>query len=657
MTDNHPPAPHGLKATLREYVTHWTIAGSIVAFTGLSPDHWIGHVLQVVPEGVRHVFPQGIDYRLVVVGLGVLMIVADILYRSRQRAKLLALQAARSTAMGGDASNAAHGIAGSASPVRGSLAARRSNRRLPDTMRSTEVEAPEPSAVPQVQIVTSKLRHDLRTPMNAILGYGEVLIAEAAELGIAEHLPELIQFHDDAKRMLERINGALPSSGTDSSVDAGTIRARVRAQLLEPARSLQAVAGALLGQAGHIEAAHSDLDRAHVAACKLAVLVEQLDTRADAAIEEGGAASVERALSRLQPMASQGTSDGTVLVVDDNVMNRDLLSRQLVREGYNVMTASSGREALETMRLNNFDLVLLDVVMPEMDGVQVLEQIEHDTSLAEVPVIMLSALDEMAGAVRCLENGAADYLTKPVDPLLLRARVQSALQLRRLRYDLRHLERELEDSSGAMDRMARSIAPPSIAPNLARGELPSCVQYPEVTAVVVRIEGIDAIATRRPGDVPRLLGAAIAALEKVASDRKLDLTRATDRAFVVIAGATVWNPLHAETAADLALELRKAFQGVMADATEPFHARIGLHTGTLMTGVAGTDTLVLGLWGDAVSTAEAIAAHAPLGTICASNAAFAQWGTRFTSEDPLSLDIPGRGRIPVRRIVGSSAQK
>lgn len=127
-------------------------------------------------------------------------------------------------------------------------------------------------------------------------------------------------------------------------------------------------------------------------------------------------------------------SDGgpALLVVDDNDDNRYTLTRRLKRQGYdNVATAEHGRQALELMAARRFDLVLLDVMMPEMDGLEVLETMKADPALRRIPVVMISALDELDSVARCVELGAEDYLTKPFNPTHLRDRVRACLDRQR----------------------------------------------------------------------------------------------------------------------------------------------------------------------------------------------------------------------------------
>jgi two-component system, cell cycle response regulator len=135
------------------------------------------------------------------------------------------------------------------------------------------------------------------------------------------------------------------------------------------------------------------------------------------------------------PVTNQPPSIPTssLLVVDDNSMNRIMLSRYITKLGYQATMAENGRQALEKLQSEPFDLVLLDVEMPEMDGYQVLEHLKADPRLRDIPVIMISAVEELESVVKCIELGAQDYLPKPFNPVLLRARLTACLERKRLR--------------------------------------------------------------------------------------------------------------------------------------------------------------------------------------------------------------------------------
>ncbi len=533
---------------------------------------------------------------------------------------------------------------------RGVTVSHRSNRAARPQPSVVDTE-PAPPAVSASRLSASKLRHDLRTPMNGILGYCDVLIEEAAALDVERFLPDLRHLHGQANRMLERINDAVPPVTDDAGQDLAVVRARARENLFEPSRALLNEAQSIFAKAGAVEAARPDFERLVSAANKLMVLVEGLARPAGAGEESALEHSVQQALNRLRPSAAQSTgSGGTLLVVDDNAMNRDLLTRQLVRDGYNVQAVGSGREALDALRLQDFDLILLDVIMPEMDGVELLERIEQDPALSGIPVIMMSALDEIGGVARCLEKGAADYMIKPADPVLLRARVRSTLQLRHLHADLRSSEVELDEKAAAIERLTRSLAPPAFVPSMRGFEQSTTQQYPEVSAVVVRLEGIDALAARRPGETAEAIAGAFDAIERRSTAHGFDITRCGDRSFIAIAGATTWTEQHADRAADFAYDVCADFADVPNAESRPLHVRVGVHTGLLTAGLAAGEKVVFGLWGESVSTADAIAACAPLDEVQLSNATCAKLSSRFVLDAPNVIDVPGRGHLPTRRI-------
>lgn len=138
-------------------------------------------------------------------------------------------------------------------------------------------------------------------------------------------------------------------------------------------------------------------------------------------------------------MSASDSPPGTILVVDDNRMNRLLLARGLQDQGHTVVFAEDGREALELLGRQSFDLMLLDVLMPELDGYEVLAELKQDPHLRDIPVVMTSALDELDSVVKCVEMGAEDYLTKPINPVLLNARIAASLEKKRLRDRQREL--------------------------------------------------------------------------------------------------------------------------------------------------------------------------------------------------------------------------
>ena len=152
------------------------------------------------------------------------------------------------------------------------------------------------------------------------------------------------------------------------------------------------------------------------------------------------------------------SAPGTILIVDDNPVNRLLLGRGVEQQGHGVVFPGHGREALELLRQRDFDLVLLDVEMPELDGYQVLDELKADPRLRDLPVVMTSALDELDSVVRCVEMGAEDYLTKPINPVLLKARITASLEKKRLRDQQRELISKFATTEVAEDLLTSGFS-------------------------------------------------------------------------------------------------------------------------------------------------------------------------------------------------------
>ena len=228
-----------------------------------------------------------------------------------------------------------------------------------------------------------------------------------------------------------------------------------------------------------------------------------------------------RLLGKIQALAPGerrivSPAEAALLVVDDNEDNRYTLTRRLKREGYtNLTTANDGREALELLRSKKFDLVLLDIMMPEMNGYEVLEHLKADAELRHLPVIMISAVGEIDSVVRCIELGAEDYLPKPFNPTLLRARVGASLEKKALRDEVRDWNRKLEErvqeQVAQLDRLGRlkSFFSPQLAESIVNGGGEDLLKTHrrEVVVVFLDLRGFTAFTdSAEPEEVMAVLG-------------------------------------------------------------------------------------------------------------------------------------------------------
>jgi MinD-like ATPase involved in chromosome partitioning or flagellar assembly/DNA-binding response OmpR family regulator len=297
------------------------------------------------------------------------------------------------------------------------------------------------------------LRHELCTPINATIGYSAMLLEELRTQPESIFVADLDKIHTCSQQLLTLVNTILdPVQLEMSQIDGELSRfgAELRLELLTPLSTIIGYCEMLLEEAP--AALIPDLDKIHTAAHQLLSLVNDIvqlaqqqlqqltvpDTNSPLLLEHPATASLVRsATTTLKTLDRSSvvpqTQEGMILVVDDNPTNCDLLSRQLKRQGYTVTTATNAKQALRLLKAVPYDLILLDVIMPEVDGLELLQQLQQDNRFKHIPAIAISALETIDVAVKCIELGAEDYLQKPYDPILLQARITACLEKKRLR--------------------------------------------------------------------------------------------------------------------------------------------------------------------------------------------------------------------------------
>ena len=298
---------------------------------------------------------------------------------------------------------------------------------------------------------------------------------------------------------------------------------------------------------------------------------------------------------------------GHVLVVDDDPLNRKLLAKNLEQDGHRVTSVENGFDALKAMEGDAPDVVLLDIVMPGLDGIEVLARMKESPGLIHVPVIMISGVDDSESVVRCIETGAEDFLPKPFDPVILRARIAAGLNRKRLhdveRERVRNVFTRFLPEPIAAEMLARSDGEPSIRPVRLWG-----------TVMFADLRGFTALAeSRSPEEVIRLLGRYQALMGDAVMDNGGTLIDFMGDGLMAVFGAPIESIDHADRAVSAAREMTGArlaeFNGWLRDERlgEGFRMGIGLNSGRLMSGTLGSERRIdYAVIGDTVNTASRI---------------------------------------------------
>ncbi len=504
------------------------------------------------------------------------------------------------------------------------------------------------------------LKHDLRTPLNHIIGYCEMSLEEAQDAGHEAFIPDLQRIHAAGRRILGLVDDWFaPGKGADARMDGGVLHHEIRTsldQIIGYAEMLQEDAS----DHGHVNYI-PDFQKIHRAARQLLELVatrlppvsqpavpdisESVTTffrRADATPAPAPSASEAERLDVTLP-----TQPGALLVVDDNEPNRDMLARRLERLGHRVAQAEDGRKALEKMRAEPFDLVLLDIQMPVMNGYEVLEHLRADETLRSLPVIVLSASDESQSVVRCIQMGAEDHLRKPFDPVLLQARINACLEKKRLRDREVSYLRQIQEEKQRSDDLLHIILPHDVAAELKSTNAVRPRRFDNVGVLFSDIVGFTKYCERHhPEEIHAHLQSLVETFERLAARHGLEKIKTIGDAFMATAGmlAPLENPaLHA---------VRCGLDMIAAARAMPPHwdLRVGVHVGPVIAGVVGRNKYLYDVWGDTVNTAARMEHAAAPGTVCVNAATWNAVQAHCRGNSQGVLQIKGKGDMEIFRI-------
>ena len=446
------------------------------------------------------------------------------------------------------------------------------------------------------------LRHDLRTPLNAIKGYGEMLREDAGDGGGDTLVADLDKLLGEAALLLDRIDGLVTFSESDSA----------------PA-----------------------------------------DGKGPTASEPGVPAKmVENLLKAVRPITEKEADRAAIppsriLVVDDNASNRDLLSRRLQRQGHTVLQAEDGTIALALVEKEALDLVLLDLMMPGISGYDVLISLKNNPRFREIPVIMISALSELDSIVRCIEAGADDYLAKPFDPTLLRARVGSSLEKKHLRDREQAMVEALRLEKERSEQLLLNILPRGIVTRMNDGETIIADQRSDVTILFADLVAFTKLTSRlSAGDLVHLLNSLFSEFDRLALSLGVEKIKTLGDSYMVAGGLPEARADHAHAVADMALAMIATVERMNRELPIALQMRVGIHSGNVVAGVIGTHKFVYDIWGDAVNIASRMESHSLPNRIQISAATYQHLHKRFRLEPHGSVDVKGKGLMDTYFLLG-----
>lgn len=433
-----------------------------------------------------------------------------------------------------------------------------------------------------------QMRHDLRTPLNHVIGYGEMLLQEAEDLGASVLLPDLTRVVRTGRQILADIDELVKELHEPMSGSTATPVGPLRSRMPIPAVTTRN------GLTGHL------------------------------------------------------------LVVDDNRANRELLARHLEREGHTWDTAVDGVQALDKLEAGRFDLVLLDLKMPRMDGIEVLRWMKRDPVLQHVPVIIVSGHQDLPLTVECIQLGAEDYLPKPFDVVVLQARINACLQRKFLIDKQAEYVAQIEHERERANQLLRVILPEQIVQELQQTDDVKPRRHDGVAVLFCDIVGFTAYSeSREPETLLANLQQLVEAYEGLMTKHRMLKIKTIGDSFMAAAGLL-------EPLANPVLEACRCGRDMIAIAESldvDWGVRVGVAYGPVVAGVLGRQQYQYDLWGDTVNTAARVEAHGVENRICLSSEAWDRLAPEpgVAAESLGWVKMKGKGEVRLYRVTSLPA--
>lgn len=488
-------------------------------------------------------------------------------------------------------------------------------------------------------------------PAQAILGYQELIIEETRETGVVEALPDLGRVLDAARELNGLIDRLLETEHPGTAT-APTVDRLLRHDLRTPMSAILGYSEMVIEDFGEAlpERLSADIGRV-IQESRL--LLDEIDRTLDAPARDAeerseNIADAMIAANLAQAIAARPTvppeEAGRILVVDDAASNREVLARRLGRDGHMVVVACSGKEALRILETQEFDLALADILMPDMNGIELLARLKSDGRLREIPVVMISGLKDNEAVIRCIEAGAEDYLQKPIDPVLLRARITACLERSRWRERERRYLAQIEFEKERTDALLHAILPGQVVKRLAEGEEVIADRIEMATILFADIVNFTEFAARTPANtVVQRLGELFSRFDELADQYGIEKIKTIGDAYMAAAGLPDPRPDHAPAAVAFGRALLAETARTMGP-EPPLRLRIGINSGPVIAGLIGRKRFVYDVWGHTVNVASRMESCGIPGRIQISQSTFDALGEGCANAHREVMEIRGIGK-------------
>ncbi len=353
----------------------------------------------------------------------------------------------------------------------------------------------------------------------------------------------------------------------------------------------------------------------------------------------------------IQP--ENGSEGAWILIVDDVPVNLQALESILKTRGFQVEKATSGEQALASVKNRQPDLILLDVMMPKMNGYEVCQHLQANPETAKIPVIFLTGRNDSYSIIKGFAAGALDYIVKPFHAPELLARINTHLELKRSRDVILRYNTLLDEEKKRAEGLLLNILPPSIATRLQAGERNIADKCESATVLFADIVNFTPLSEKYSAEeIVKMLNLVFSAFDGLAEKHGVEKIKTMGDSYMAACGIPIRRDDHAFAMANMALEMLDVLKEFNSVASEKLGVRIGMHSGPVIAGVIGAKKFIYDLWGDTVNTASRMESHGEKGKIHVSEIIYNQLAATHTFEERGTVEIKGKGAMKTYFLTG-----
>ena len=512
------------------------------------------------------------------------------------------------------------------------------------------------------QVILKNIKHDLINPINAMIGYSELILDTLGETEDRALERDIQSIYRSSTAILTTIQELFSDkTKTGENIDSVILNEDLHYSIRTPLSSIIGMSELILEDTETV----ADLDLQDIQDCvskinqagkRLLRLIKDLSKYSDLSngdLMESYYTDLylkESSIRNFQfnTEVKMPAKIGTILIVDDESANLDIIDKILQQSNHKTFTAESGAEALKVLEKESakIDLILLDLIMPEVNGMDLLKKLKHNNNTYHIPVIMLSALDEIDTIVECISMGADDFLIKPVNRILLHARLNNALEKKYFHDKEIKYQKQIKIEQEKSDKLLLNILPESIAKRLKNGESLIADDFEDSTVLFADLAGFTKLSsTISATDVVMQLNSIFSLFDGLLIKYSLEKIKTIGDCYMLVGGLPKPDKNHADSVARMALEMLDTIEQINTKTDQSLKVRIGINSGPVAAGVIGKEKFIYDLWGDTVNVASRMETFGSNSKIHVSSNTYLQLKDyyNFTKRD--EINIPGKGTM------------